>query len=238
MSHIQTAEHAVVPRLALAELSRIRLGTQPLQAVLEQVNDLAQRTIPGVSEVSMTMMHGGRPSTVAFSGSVALHLDERQYEAGFGPCIAAATSGRTIQLDLRTPDHVYRDFSEEARRAGVLHSISVALPVASEVVGGLNLYRFDESPFTAAAVTTAETYAGSAGVAISNAHLYESTAELAANLRRAMESRAVIEQAKGILMVREQCTSEEAFTMLATTSQNTNRKVRDLAEEIVAELGG
>jgi hypothetical protein len=55
-----------------------------------------------------------------------------------------------------------------------------------------------------------------------------------AGLRTAMESRAVIEQAKGIIMLQRRCTAEQAFDSLVLTSQRTNRKLRDIAEQIVA----
>jgi AmiR/NasT family two-component response regulator len=58
------------------------------------------------------------------------------------------------------------------------------------------------------------------------------------HLRRALGSRAVIEQAKGILAERTRCTPEEAFALLDQASQRRNVKLRLIAAEIVAELGG
>ncbi len=64
-------------------------------------------------------------------------------------------------------------------------------------------------------------------------HLYESTAKLAQQLDLAMQSRAVIEQAKGILMGQRLCTADEAFTLLVDLSQRSNRKLRDVAQALV-----
>ena len=64
-------------------------------------------------------------------------------------------------------------------------------------------------------------------------HLYESTRELAHNLDLAMRTRAVIEQAKGILMCQRRCDATEAFNLLAGASQRSNRKLRDIAQAIV-----
>jgi AmiR/NasT family two-component response regulator len=64
-------------------------------------------------------------------------------------------------------------------------------------------------------------------------HLYESTRELADNLDIAMRTRAVIEQAKGILMSQRRCDATEAFNILAAASQRSNRKLRDIAQAIV-----
>jgi AmiR/NasT family two-component response regulator len=69
-------------------------------------------------------------------------------------------------------------------------------------------------------------------------HLYESTRDLAQNLDMAMQSRAVIEQAKGILMSQRRCDATEAFSLLAAASQRSNRKLRDIAQAIVDGVTG
>ena len=79
----------------------------------------------------------------------------------------------------------------------------------------------------------ARTFAGYAAVAIANVRLYQSTATLAQDMRRAMESRAVIEQAKGILIAQQHCTPEQAFELPTRLSQATHRKLRDCAADLV-----
>jgi AmiR/NasT family two-component response regulator len=64
-------------------------------------------------------------------------------------------------------------------------------------------------------------------------HLYESTRTLAEQLQTAMESRAVIEQAKGVLMGQRRCTADEAFEILVKLSQQSNRKLREVAQALV-----
>ena len=83
----------------------------------------------------------------------------------------------------------------------------------------------------------ARTFAGYAAVAIANARLYQSTATLAEDMRRAMETRAVIEQAKGILIAQQHCTPEQAFELLTRLSQTTHRKLRDCAADLVTSTG-
>jgi AmiR/NasT family two-component response regulator len=69
-------------------------------------------------------------------------------------------------------------------------------------------------------------------------HLYEGTRELAENLDIAMRTRAVIEQAKGILMSQRRCDATEAFNLLAAASQRSNRKLRDIAQAVVDGVTG
>ena len=79
----------------------------------------------------------------------------------------------------------------------------------------------------------AEVFAGYAAVAVANISSHAAAVNEAIHLRRAMESRAVIEQAKGMIMVRDRCTAEEAFVMLTRISQHRNIELRDLAQAIV-----
>ena len=79
----------------------------------------------------------------------------------------------------------------------------------------------------------ARAFGGYATVALSNANLYDATAALARQMQAAMASRAVIEQAKGIVMGDRRCSADEAFALLSKLSQDTNRAVRDVAAVIV-----
>ncbi|WP_448627123.1 ANTAR domain-containing protein [Geodermatophilus sp. URMC 64] len=224
------------PRSAFAELSKIMLGEQPLSATLQLVAELAKQTIPGAAEVSVTLMQEGQVASVAFTGGLAAQLDERQYEAGFGPCMDAALSGATIAIPDTADSAAYPDFGRAAARQGITHTMSIGLPVARQTIGGLNIYAVDKTPFDENAQELATAFASYAAVAVANAGVYASTATLAANLQRALESRGVIDQAKGILMGRHGITAEAAFDMLSKQSQLTNRKLRDIAADLVNEI--
>jgi len=224
------------PRTAFAELSKIILGTQPLDGILGRIAELAKRTIPEVSEASVTLMRGREVFSVVFTGPLAIDLDERQYDAGFGPCVDAATSGATIAIPDTSASSDYPDFARTARRRGITGTLSVGLPVEQRTIGALNLYSSAGRPFDESSRELAQTFAAYAAVAVANAGVYASTAELARNLQRALDSRAVIDQAKGILMARHRLTPDGAFALLSERSQHANRKLRDLAAEIVAEV--
>ena len=111
--------------------------------------------------------------------------------------------------------------------------MSVGIPVVAQLSGALNIYSTDLAAFDADAIALAEAFAGYAAVALANAHLYETTSALAKQMAEAMGSRAVIEQAKGILIAQQGVHPDEAFRMLARASQSSNRKLRDIAQAIV-----
>ena len=223
------------PTAAFAELGRISLAENDLHGVLSRVADLALRTVPGAEEVSMTLVRGGAAETAAYTGPLALVLDEWQYQRGAGPCLAAAAERATVSAPDLAGDQRWPEWAERAVAAGVRSSLSVGLPIEEQVDGALNIYGFRRAAFDRDAVVLAETFAGYAAVALANANLYGATAKLARQLEAAMASRAVIEQAKGIIMGSRRCTADEAFAILTAISQDSNRKLRDVAAALVAE---
>ena len=102
----------------------------------------------------------------------------------------------------------------------------------------LNLYGVEPHAFDGEATDLARAFASYAAVAVHNMHLYESTRELAEHLDIAMRTRAVIEQAQGILMSQRRCDATDAFNLLAAASQRSNRKLRDIAQAIVDGVAG
>jgi GAF domain-containing protein len=226
----------VEPQHAFLELGRLNLAELALSEVLSRIASLAKATVSGADEVSVTLMEGESARSVAFTGDLAVRLDERQYDRGFGPCMDAAMTGDTISIKDTEVDDRYRDFAAAAARAGVRSSLSVGMPVPHRVVGGLNFYAFAPAAFDDAAVDLAQAFADYGAVALANAALIEAKTTLAQHLERAMASRAVIEQAKGIIMARMQCDPNEAFAELVRRSQHANRKLNLIAGDLVTEV--
>ena len=225
------------PTLAFAELGRIKLGDMAVDDVLHRIAELAKRTLPGADEVSVTLVRGDRARTAAFTGDLALRLDETQYERGHGPCLDASATAATLSLPDMDREPRWPDFADRARAAGCRSSLSIGLPVQDPVSGALNVYATGPAAFDDDAVVLAQTFSGYAAVALANAHLYDAQATLARQMQVAMESRAVIEQAKGIIMGERRCSADEAFRILSRLSQDANRKLRDVAAALVRRAG-
>ena len=139
---------------AFAELALITVNTDPPEQTLRRVAELAKQTLGGVEDVSLTVIEGGQPRTVVFTGPLAVDLDERQYELGFGPCLDAAKTGQTIIVDTADDHSPYREFGRIAARAGVRHAVSVGMPIAQRNIGGLNIYRTADAPLDPAFSST------------------------------------------------------------------------------------
>ncbi|MEU4619872.1 GAF and ANTAR domain-containing protein [Actinoplanes sp. NPDC023801] len=218
---------------AFVAFGRIKLGETDLDGVFDHVADLARRTLPGAAQVSITLLRERGAATVARTGETSLRLDELQYERGAGPCLQAAAERTTVEVPDTAADDRWGGWGAEAARAGMGSVLSLSLPVGDAVSGALNVYGGRAHAFDAGAVTLAQTFVRYAAVALANAQLYDTTASLAQHMQAAMESRAVIEQAKGIIMGERRCTADEAFAILTKVSQDTNRKLRDVAAALV-----
>ena len=223
----------VQPQHAFEELARITLPDHSLGRAMEEVADLTQRTVPGAESVSVTFVDRGKAGSAGYVGKLALQLDERQYERGYGPCLDCIAGGEIVRIADMSTEARWPQFTTDARRFGAGSSMSVPVPVQREVAAALNIYGTQPHAFDEQAVELAATFAAYAGVALANMHLYEAQGRVAEQLQAAMQSRAVIEQAKGVLMGARRCSSEEAFNLLVTLSQDSNRKLRDVAQVIV-----
>jgi GAF domain-containing protein len=221
---------------AFAELGRIKFIETDLDVVLAKVADLAKRTIPGADEVSVSLVGAGGGHTAAFTGGLGLILDEWQYQHGHGPCLAAAAANITVTVADMAGESRWPQWVGRAIDAGVHSCLAVGLPLQESVSGALNVYATTPNAFDEDAIILAETFGGYAAVAMANAHQYDSTGTLTERTQAAMDSRALIEQAKGIVMAQRRCTADDAFASLATVSQNTNRTVGDVAAALVARV--
>ena len=221
------------PQHALEELARITLADHSLATVMETVANLTRWTVPGAQSVSVTFVDRGKASTAGYTGELALQLDERQYERGYGPCLGCIAGGEVVRVDDTSNEERWPQFTADARRFGAGSSLSVPVPVQREIAAAVNVYGTTAHAFDERAVELAKTFAAYAGVALANnAPVRGAGPGRRAALER-MQSRAVIEQAKGILMGARRCTSDEAFDLLVRLSQDTNRKLRDVARAVV-----
>jgi GAF domain-containing protein len=227
------AQHQSEPDHVLAQLGLVKLGDTDLPGILHRVAHLAQQTLTGATEVSITIVDGRRTYTAASTGDLALHLDHLQYQHHRGPCLQAASEQNTVLVPDTSHHTGWTPWPAHAAAAGARSVLSVPLPILDDLDGALNIYATTPDAFGPDAVTTAETYAQHAAVTLANAHRYDRTANLAQQMQTAMEHRAVIEQAKGIIMAERRCTPDEAFAILTKMSQDSNRKLRHIATTIV-----
>ncbi len=220
---------------ALLQLGTLSLRELSMEGLLQTVADQATTVLPGSLEASVTLLIKGVPSTVASTGSLAVDLDETQYEQGHGPCLHAAGTGEVTEIPDTRTDSRWPDYSRRAADRGNLSSLSVPLLIDEDerVFGALNLYAQTAEAFDGDSRSAALAFGPYAAVAAGNVYAYQSARNMADGLQAAMENRAVIEQAKGVLIERYKVTPDHAFRLLAVASMNANRKLRHVAHDLV-----
>jgi GAF domain-containing protein len=214
------------------ELAGVVLVDRALDDVLTGIVQIARRALPGSEASSITLIRDDRGYTAAYDGQMAMDADELQYERGYGPCLDAGRSGEVFVIaDMRSEER-WPDYARNGAELGVLSSLSMPLPFQGATIGALNNYAGRPGAFGESDLAAAEEVAAFVAIAVANAEAAARATDDVTNMRRAMASRSVIEQGKGILMERYKVTSEQAFTLLTHASQRSNVKLRDVAEEL------
>jgi GAF domain-containing protein len=219
----------------LRDLSRVVLVDRTLTEVLTDITAIAARGIPGAEASSITLLRAEKAFTAAYSGEMALAADELQYEHGFGPCMDAGRGGVLLRVDDMHTEERWPDYVAYVRATTPLRSsLSVPLPYQGASIGALNNYSTVPGAFASPeSVRAGSDVAEVIAVAVANADAHAQLFDQARNMRLAMESRATIEQAKGVLMAQRHVDAEQAFEILREASQRYNRKLREIAAGIV-----
>ena len=226
--------HTVPVQEMLRDLNRVVLAGRPLADVLTEIVTIAAKGIPGAESSSITLLRGDEAFTAAHYGEMALAADEMQYDRGYGPCMDAGRGGVVLRVDDMAVENRWPDYTTKVLDVGVRSSLSVPLPFQGSSIGALNNYSSQVGAFaTPEALRAGSEVAEAVAVAVVNADMHARVVDQAHNMRLAMESRAVIEQAKGVLMAQRGIDDHQAFEMLRDASQRYNRKLRDIAAGIV-----
>jgi transcriptional regulator with GAF, ATPase, and Fis domain len=233
----RTAERIAALEAELELLTRLRalavtlVSKHTTEDVLTLLAELTASSLPG-ARAAVTLVGGGEVSPTA-TDEVACELDQIQYELDEGPGVDAVRTG-TRRMTL----HAARDserprFSAAASARAVETIVAQPLLADNEVIGAITVYWTQPNAFRDDHVRRLDLLGEHGAAAVANTRLYASAAQLADQLGQALTSRPLIEQAKGILMAREGCDEVQAFDMLKRASQRTNRKLRDIARQVV-----
>lgn len=206
-------------------------GAGTLAGTLSEIASIATEAVGGEMAGLTITTDLGRPKTVVYTDRMVPEIDQGQYNAGRGPCLEAARQCQELVIGDVAADDRWPEFCEAALRHGVKSTVSIPLMVGERSIGALNIYATDAHAFDDEAVGIAILMTRHAAIIAA----YHDRAEEADNLQHAIASRAQIEQAKGVIMATAGCSVDQAFDILRSQSQSENRKVRDIAAQIVAQ---
>lgn len=160
-----------------------------------------------------------------------------QLDLGQGPCLEAYRTGAVVSVataaELRER---WPEFARGTAELGVVAVHSVPVRSGGRTIGALNLFRDHEGPYTALESDVAHAMATFGAVGITQLEHVAEGARVQAQLQEALDSRIVIEQAKGALAQRHGTDPDEAFQRLRSQARSQRRRLREVAQEVVAEL--
>lgn len=224
-----TLEDLRVLAAAFTELGD-RLSTVDAAAPFEAIADLALERISDAVGASITIYQRAHFATVAATDDRIRRADALQYELGSGPCVDAIVDETAYRpRDLRTDDRWPVYGKRVAEELGLCSMLSYRMLLQTrEVVAGLNLYAEQPDSFTDREALIGLLLA-THGAQAASAALNRRRAE---ELEQALRTNRRIGMAMGILMARHQVTDDQAFDLLRIASQNSNRKLADIARDV------
>ena len=193
----------------------------------ERVVQRAVEVVPGAEHATINLRRkGGRADTVAATSDKVRGLDAAQFDLGEGPCLDATFDHHNCVIEDLAADERWPQFASRAVEEGIRSVLAIRLNSAEQTLGALNLYAGPPDVFVGDSHDIALIFAAHATEALSKTRLVT-------NLQAALESRHLIGMAQGVLAVRYDVPYETAFTVLQRYSNDTNTKLRDVAQMVV-----
>jgi GAF domain-containing protein len=223
---------------AYGQLLGLLVESPDIDAILEKVVRLAAEVVTPAAACGVTVRRDGQPFSAATSNELAAQVDELQYGTDQGPCLEAMRSGVVVEVDDLSQDERWDRYRPHAVAHGVVSSLSLPLVVDGESLGALNLYSATPAAFVGPQRSQAEAFAAQCAAALTVGLRQMRQVQVQSQLAEAMVSSSVIDQAVGILMGQQRCNAATAFDLLRQASQNRNRKLRDIAAEIITNVSG
>ena len=219
----------------MQELAGNLEGLDDLAPFLERLVASVNANIDGCDAVGVTVVMEDRPRTAAYTTAGTLEIDAVQYAVGDGPCLDAFRNGRENLVDFAGGEERWPAFMEGCDPGDVQTLLALPLEADGRRFGALNLYGYERNAFDHTDIRLVRMAAQRAADALSAVVRIAGARTVAGQMEQAMASRAVIEQAKGVLMGRHAIDEKVAFELLRRQSQEQNLKLRVLAAQLVAE---
>ncbi|SDF22552.1 GAF domain-containing protein [Blastococcus fimeti] len=204
------------------DLQRFATSQEVLDHIVATVVDM----VPGAEDATITVAQQRKTArSAAASSERARMFDVLQSETRQGPCLDALFEQETIRVDDLATEERWPALAARADELGARSMVCFQLFVTGNTLGSLDVLATGPGAFGDESERLGLLFAAHAAIALADAQELE-------NVRSALANRDVIGQAKGILMERFKITADEAFLLLATASQQTNRKLVVVAADL------
>ncbi|TQJ59571.1 GAF domain-containing protein [Arthrobacter sp. SLBN-83] len=226
----------------MQELQSILVGSENGVEFLSGLSRLAAAAVSEASgdtiECAVTLKIKRRPATAAGSSARAIELDHIEQELGDGPCVRALREMAPVIIDDVDRDPRWQTLNQKLAEHGVRSTLGVPLEITGDASAALNFFATKPGVFTADVYDKAVGFAAAAHNTLNLSVRINNAQNRADDLEAAMQSRTAINLACGVIMAQNRCSQEEAMEILTKVSSNRNRKLRDVASELIEQLSG
>lgn len=227
---------------SVRQLQEILVGAEGIVDFLSGLSGMAAAAVSeaadDIIECAVTLKLRRRPATAAGSSARAVELDHIEQVLGDGPCVRALREMTPIMIDDVAKDPRWPEFNEKLAEHNVRSSLGVPLEITGDARAALNFFAAKPHVFTADVYDKAVGFAGAAHNTMQLSVRINTVENRAEDLEAALESRTAINLACGVIMAQNRCSQEEAMEILTKVSSNRNRKLRDVARELIEQLSG
>jgi transcriptional regulator with GAF, ATPase, and Fis domain len=220
----------------LVDAGRSVADEDDLLTLLQRVAGIAQEAVDGADCTGITIDLGGLTYTAVHTDERTLRIDSDQYQTGEGPCLHAARHRTIVSLDSEEALARWPGFAATARTEGINSFLAAPLFTADQTLGSFNLYGRAFHAFDSLDAEILELLTTAVSQAIGDFARFKSARDTAESIQRVLQTRAPIEQAKGVLMAMHGIDADEAFDVLRVQSQQTNVPVRVLAVDFLDKV--
>jgi GAF domain-containing protein len=206
--------------------------------VVELLTRLTDRCVD-VLEVDaaglMLVSVDGDLRVMASSSEAVRVLELFEVQSQEGPCLDCYRTGRAVvNHDLTLTNGRWPHFTPEALAGGIRAVHALPMRLRGNVIGALNLFHTEPTDLPDTDIEAAQALADVATIAILQHRAALEAQVLNEQLSQALNTRIVIEQAKGVVAERQSLDMEQAFAYLRTHARNHNRRLADVAREVIA----
>ena len=208
--------------------------------LLDFLHDLTEKAaaVSGAAAVGLVLSdHHERVRFMASSNETAKLLELFQIQNDEGPCLDCVTTGTpVVNADLAGAGDRWPRFAPRAIEAGYQSVHALPMRLRDNVIGALNLFGTEDTHFEPDEVRVVQALADVATIAILHERNLSQAEALTEQLQGALNSRVVIEQAKGALAHAEAISTADAFDRMRSRARATQSRLVDVAQEILATL--
>lgn len=224
-------DHSALER-AFREYARALLGPYDVGRVLYRLTDQVVEVL-GIDGAGVSIAGDDGLEFLTATDERIVRIEEHQIGIGQGPCQDAFRTGRPTTSDDLESERRWPDFTPFAIEVGCRSLGGVPMPAGERTIGAIDLYSFEPRRWSEEELDAAQLLADMAAGYVLNARELDETRKLSTQLQHALDTRIVIEQAKGIIVARNGLDMAQAFARLRDHARSNRRPVHDVARDVV-----